>query len=200
MAMDIQRSEAQGGGCIELVERAIAGDRDAVRGLYDAFGKKIHNFALGMLRSGSEAEDVTQEAFVLAFRNIGALKSPGRFEQWLFRIARNEIYQRFRKRNATEWVDLEADITHRVEPTFRADLKDDPEKAVLQRELKKVIADALAGLPEKFREVFILSVIHSVSYKEIAEIVGRSVLAVKTDIYRARLMAKDSIRRYLRRE
>jgi RNA polymerase sigma-70 factor (ECF subfamily) len=72
-----------------------------------------------------------------------------------------------------------------------------PEKALLNEELGEALQSALNGLPLKMREVFILAVIDDMSYQDISNIVGRSLLSVKTDIYRARMLAKERLSRYL---
>ena len=82
--------------------RAAAGDRETYHRLYLHFHARIFNFVFGLVRLKEEAEDITQDAFVQAFQNLQGLKNPERFEQWLYRIARNEVYQRFRKRKRVE--------------------------------------------------------------------------------------------------
>jgi RNA polymerase sigma-70 factor (ECF subfamily) len=179
-----------------LVHRAAAGDRETCHRLYVHFQARIFNFVFGLVRLREEAEDITQDAFVQAFQNLAGLKKPDRFEQWLYRIARNEVYQRFRKRRKGE-IPLDAEAP---EGSFRTEVRSgtlNPEDEFLHDELNRVVERTLQGLPLKLREVFILAVIQEMSYKDIADIVGRSLLSVKTDIYRARVFAKEMIRRYL---
>ena len=73
----------------------------------------------------------------------------------------------------------------------------DPERAFLSQELNKVILGALQSLTPKYRDVFVLAVFQKMKYVEISRIVGRSLLSVKTDIYRARLVVKDHVKTYL---
>ncbi len=181
-----------------LVRSAIEGSSDARKRLYEFFSQRIFNFVLGMVHSREEAEDILQDAFIHAFRSLPSLKDADRFEQWLYRIARNEVYQRFRKRKTEDVVILRGQDDGGQDLTA-ADEGRNPEESVLGTELSGVVKRALDTLPPKMREVFVLSVIHQKSYKEIAEIVGRSLLAVKTDIYRARGFAKDTIAHYLKR-
>lgn len=186
------------GNCLEdLIRKAAVGDVEARHELYGIFAQRIYNFILSMVKRREDAEDITQDTFVLAFRALHTLKEAARFEQWLYRIARNEAYQRFRKRRTEEAV-FPGSSTPEGDDADPTENSRNPEERVLGDELATVVQQALDTLPPKLREVFILSVIHEKSYKEIAQIVGRSLLAVKTDIYRARVFAKDSIRHYLK--
>ena len=81
-----------------------------------------------------------------------------------------------------------------------ADKRANPQEQILSDELGATIERALAALPPKLREVFVLAVMHEKSYSEISEIVGRSLFAVKTDIFRARGMARKALGRYLETE
>jgi len=183
---------------VALVRRAVEGEAEACHLLYQHFSNRIFNFVLGLVRMKEDAEDITQDAFVQAFQNMHTLKDLAKFEQWLYRIARNEVYQRFRRKKTAEVpLDTERITSIAGDDSKRAD--PNPEDQYLGSELSKVIEGALSDLPLKMREVFILSVVHDKSYKEISEIVNRSLLAVKTDIYRARVFAKDAIKKYTSR-
>ena len=192
--MDELKEEA----LVALVRRAVEGEAEASHLLYQHFVARIFNFVIGLVRVKEDAEDITQDAFVQAFQNMHALKDLAKFEQWLYRIARNEVYQRFRRKKTAE-VPLDTELITSIagDDSKRAD--PNPEDQCLGSELSKVIEGALSDLPLKMREVFILSVVHDKSYKEISEIVNRSLLAVKTDIYRARVFAKDAIKKYTTR-
>ena len=72
-----------------------------------------------------------------------------------------------------------------------------PERLLLSQELRGALRSALSGLPARLREVFVLGVIQGMSYKDVSEISGRSILSVKTDVYRARLTMKKELQKYL---
>jgi RNA polymerase sigma-70 factor (ECF subfamily) len=177
-----------------LVEEARQGDIAAFQALYEHYVKRIYNFLLRLLGSVHEAEDLTQQTFVVAFQQVGTLRDAAQIESWIYRIARNEAYQRFRRKNPES-------IDDRKLATGARRLQEDrlhtqPEKNLLNVELSSVIQSALDSLPDKLREVFVLAVIQEMSYQEITEVVGRSLHSVKTDIYRARLQIKEELRKY----
>ena len=179
------------------IQRAQKGDIGSYQNIYDGFARKVLNFIYRMVHSSEEAEDLTQETFVAVYQKLGTLKDSDKFEAWLFRIARNFIYQRYRKRPpATVSIDAPSEDGRRM--TELVDGRKNPDEEYQTQELEGVITDVIANLPEKYREVFILSALQHLSYQQIADIVGRSISSVKTDIHRARLEVRDSVKKYLK--
>ncbi|PYV01254.1 MAG: hypothetical protein DMG10_18255 [Acidobacteria bacterium] len=82
----------------EWIKKAKKGDIGSYQRLYEVFARKVLNFIYRMVNSVEEAEDLTQETFVTVYRKLGSLKDDAKFEPWLFRIARNYVYQRYRSR------------------------------------------------------------------------------------------------------
>lgn len=180
----------------EIIRRAQAGDLEACRLVHDCYASRILNFIYKMVDSREDAEDLAQDVFLRAFHDLRSLQDAERFESWLYRIARNEVYQSFRKkRSEREMRELPAGPEEVVfDP---ADSRPTPQDSMLRTELGTRIRMVLKSLPPKLREVFILAVIHEKSYAEITEIVGRSLLSVKTDIFRARQFARKNLGQYL---
>jgi len=183
----------------EIVQRARDGDLQAFRSIHEEYSRRILNFIYRMVDSREDAEDLTQNVFLRAFHEIGRLQDAGRFESWLYRIARNEVYQTFRKKRSEPPTHQASGASRDGEPrSFElADQGPTPQDNILDQELGTTIRRVLTLLPPKQREVFVLAVMDQKSYAEIAEIVGRSMLSVKTDIFRARRFARSSLRRYL---
>ena len=82
--------------------------------------------------------------------------------------------------------------------TELVDGRKNPDEEYQTQELEGVITNVIADLPEKYREVFVLSALQHLSYQQIADIVGRSIPSVKTDIHRARLEVRDGVKKYLK--
>ncbi len=178
-----------------LVEGTLTGDQDAFKAIYECYGARIYNFLFRLLGSRSEAEDAAQQTFLIALGRLGTLRDPDLLESWIYRIARNEVYQKYRRKQVSS---LDEDDSKSVaDKTEDRQLGGHPEKALLNEELGEALQSALDLLPMKLREVFVLAVVDEMSYQDISEIVGRSLDSVKTDIYRARIMAKESLGRYL---
>ena len=179
------------------IQRARKGDIGSYQKIYDSFARKVLNFIYRMVHSPEEAEDLTQETFVVVYQKLKTLNEIDKFEPWLFRIARNFVYQRYRKR-APNAASIDAP---NEEGRYMPELVDDrksPDEAFLAEELEEVVSDVIADLPEKYREVFVLSALQHLSYQEVADAVGRSLPSVKTDIHRARLEVRESVKKYLK--
>ena len=178
-----------------LVEGTRNGDQEAFKAIYECYGSRIYNFLFRLLGSRSEAEDATQQTFLIALNRIGTLRDPTHLESWIYRIARNEVYQKYRRKQLSSLDDEDSKAV--AKRTEDRQLGSHPEKVLLNEELREALQAALGTLPLKLREVFLLAVVDEMSYQDISEIVGRSLLSVKTDIYRARLMAKERLSRYI---
>jgi RNA polymerase sigma-70 factor (ECF subfamily) len=181
----------------QWIRRAKKGDIASFQRIYDAFARKVLNFVYRMVASVEEAEDLTQETFVTVYQKLGSLKDNSKFEPWLFRIARNYVYQKYRSRPpATVSIDYRGPDGREV--NVLVDDRKNPDESFQAGELRSVVHKVVLDLPEKYREVFVLSAIQRLSYQEISEIVGRSLASVKTDIHRARLQVREQVKDYLK--
>lgn len=182
---------------IKLVEQVQNGDGYSCHVLYNLYSKPVYNFVFRLIGRAEDAEDLTQETFLKVFNEVAKLRDPAQFKFWLYRIARNEVYQRIRRLKRQSEVSIDDEDVGYHE--FLRSRDSGPEASLLSKELEGHIQRALGAMPLKLREVFILGVVQKFSYDEVTQIVGRSLLSVKTDIYRARLIAKEVIGKYLQK-
>jgi RNA polymerase sigma-70 factor, ECF subfamily len=180
-----------------LIEKAKTGDTAAFQKIYNLFGRRVFNFIYRMTGVAEDAEDITQETFIAVYQKLGSLKESGKFEPWLFRIARNFVYQRYRSRSPAALSIDTLDEDGQPE-TQLVDTRKNPDESYQADELEQMVQKVISSLPEKYREVFVLSAIHGLSYQQIAEVVGRSLASTKTDIHRARLEVRKAIKDYLK--
>ena len=170
----------------DLVRRAQRGEIAAFNTLVIRHQNAAYSLALRFLRTREAAEDVTQEAFVRAWRAIDTFRGE-RFRSWLLRIvanaARDELRRRKRRpqRSLDEtWDDSDMASIDPVEPGLG------PQERAEQTELRGVLERALAELPEEWRMVVLLSDVHGMSYEEIADAVDAPLGTVKSRLSRAR--------------
>ncbi len=162
-----------------LIERLRRNDTRAWRSFNDSHKVKVFGYCLRMLRDRAEAEDVCQEVFLRAARAIGDFRGDSSLGTWLRHIAANLCRSRFGSRGERTTVD----------ESWIADLPDeapDPERALVNRELRAALERAIGQLEPDFREAVILRDVQDLPYGEIAEITGVEVGTVKTRIHRGR--------------
>jgi len=177
----------------ELIARARRGDHEAFRLIFDRYARPIISFVYDMVGRRELAEELTQETFVRAYRNIKGLRDETKLSTWLFGIAKNVARESLRSRVRDDRkVGIDDDRIMEL-----ADAGVTPDDQLLNKELNGVIREALGALDEDKRLVFTLKIFQQRSYEEIAEITGSSIPKLKTDLHRARAEMRRRIRPYL---
>ena len=193
-----QTSSTSGEELSGTVSRAKEGQVEAFQELYELYGRKILNYIYRLTGSREEAEDLAQDTFVLAYKNLKSLKENSKFQSWLFRIAQNNVYQQYRGHRPQFQSELESESSEGSELQRLAAPEKGPEDRLLSDELDRVVEEVIYKLPDKYKKVFVLSAVHKLSYMEISEIVGRSLASVKSDIHRARVEVREKVKKYLK--
>jgi RNA polymerase sigma-70 factor (ECF subfamily) len=155
--------------------------------------------AMALLRNPQEAEDVAQETFLKALRNLHAYRAEARFSTWLVSIALNEARNRLRRDRAFESLDNTSDESDRIAPELLRDWREVPSEALERLELRKMLQEAVTELPLIYREVFLLRDVEELSISESAESLGISAASVKVRLHRARIMLQMRLAPQLRR-
>ena len=168
-----------------VVDDARAGNADAFEALVVRYQSRLVNYAAALVGDAPAAEDVTQEAFVRAWRGLGRFRGESSFKTWLYRIttnvARSHLERRGRQaRVAGRSLDDESQSAQaRVVPSPAPDA----EASLVTRE---TIDRALAELPEDWRLALVLRDVEGLEYKEIAAVTGAPIGTVESRIFRAR--------------
>jgi RNA polymerase sigma-70 factor (ECF subfamily) len=160
-----------------LVRRCLAGERDAFDSLYDRHASRVFNLLHRLTASEAEAEDLTQETFIAAYRSLASWRGHGAFGTWLCGIAWLQ-YNNARRRMRAEIEELDEE-THHALPDA------DPLAACLRHELGQQIEAAIAALPPLAREAFVLVKVEGLSYREAAEWLGVPLGTVQSRLWRA---------------
>jgi RNA polymerase sigma-70 factor (ECF subfamily) len=174
-----------------LVDRAKAGDRDAFEELVRRHAERLYAVVLRFVADGDEAQEVTQEAFLRAWRSIARFEGRSRFFTWLYRIGINEAKRRAARRPPVVVASLED------EPVPEApDWSEAPEARSDQRDLLEVLEQAIRGLPLEYRAPIVLRDVEGLSTAEAAEAMGLGEAAFKSRLHRARLAVRRALDQY----
>jgi len=173
-----------------LIQQVQSGDHEAFEQLVKRYEKHVYNLCLRMCGNAEDAKDLSQEAFLKAWRGIGFYKFESSFSTWLYRLTSNVCidFLRRQKRRPTVSLTVEDDDTA-VEQEV-VDTAPSPEEVALHRERTNAVAAAMAQLEDEFRMVLTLRVIQDLPYEKIADILDIKVGTVKSRLARARLKLK----------
>jgi len=187
----------------ELVRRARAGELAAFETLTTRHEQRVFSLAMRMLQQEQDAEDVTQQTFLSALKNLNGFRGEASFGTWLLRIATHVALKIIRKRKGLKTVSLEAataetdqmdSIPH---PEFIADWRQSPEELVQKNEIRRLLDEALSRLDEKHRLVFLLRDVEGLSVKETAQALRLTEANTKVRLLRARLQLRELLTRTL---
>ena len=181
---------------IDLVAGARHGDEAAVRVIVRQNNRRLFRVARAVVRDDGEAEDVVQEAYVRAFTRLGEFRGESSLSTWLTRIVINEAYGRLRRRRTTlDWTAVEATpaVEAQIIPFPSPQL--DPERAMAQHEICRLLERAIDALPDAFRVVLVARLIEEMSVEETAALLDLRPETVKTRLHRARTLLRADLER-----
>lgn len=178
---------------IATIAACQQGDPRAFQRVFELYKDRIYALCRYMTGNLEEAEDLAQDVFVSAFRNIGAFRAEAAFGTWLYRIAANRCTAELR-RKAPPFQSFEAMADAGNPPAAHTP---NPEDRLVRKEFSGRVEAAVAALPENLRLLFVLGTLEGMRYRDIAEIAGCSEDAVKMRVHRARKRVRDALRPYL---
>lgn len=180
----------------QLVERAQRGDKHAFELLVSKYQRKLARLLSRFIHDSAEIEDVTQEAFIKAYRALPAFRGDSAFYTWLYRIgintAKNYLVAMGRRApTTTEFNSEEAETFEEGEQ-----LRDvhTPENELISKQIAKTVNETLEMLPDELRTAITLREIEGLSYEEIASIMNCPIGTVRSRIFRAREAIAEKLR------
>jgi RNA polymerase sigma-70 factor, ECF subfamily len=183
------RDEAQ------MIAAILAGDTQLYHQLIHPYERSMYMMALSYMKNEADAEDVAQEAFLKAFHHLASFRSESKFSTWLVGIALNEARSRLR-REAVLRMDSLDDTTEdggHISPAILRDWREVPSDTLQRKEVRQMLQKAITGLPEKYREVFILRDVEEMNIFETAAALSITVANVKVRLHRARLTLQKQL-------
>ena len=177
----------------EILAQVAAGDIDAYGKIVGRYRGRLYNFVFRFVSDRETAEDIVQETFLRAFRKRKEYRAIANFSTWLFTIAGNLAKSELRRRKRWRLFSLHRDDDSETgielpDETYR------PDKVAESSLADDQIHDAIASLPENYRQVILLRDVEGMAYQEIAEIVDCPVGTVKSRVNRARLKLQQKLK------
>jgi len=180
----------------QLVERAQRGDKRAFELLVEKYQRKLGRLLARFIRDPAEVEDVTQEAFIKAYRALPAFRGDSAFYTWLYRIGINTAknYLMALGRRAPTSTEVEAEDAEGFEDAEQLRDINTPESILLSKEIAATVNATIEELPEELRTAIQLREIEGMSYDDIARIMDCPIGTVRSRIFRAREAIAERLR------
>jgi RNA polymerase sigma-70 factor (ECF subfamily) len=173
----------------ELVGRIRAGDQRAFTELIDRYKARIFHTTLRMLGNREDAEEAAQDTFLRAYRGLASFRQEAKFSTWIYRICVNTCLNLLESRKRFK--------AQKIESTLAAELPyiHSPEVDLEGEDFRQQVFSAIDKMPMKYRTVLVLYHIQHLTYQEIADILKMPMSSVKTHLFRARALLRESVLR-----
>jgi RNA polymerase sigma-70 factor, ECF subfamily len=184
----------------QMIVSILSGDTEQYHDLIRPYEHSVYKMALSFMKNESDAEDVAQEAFLNAFRNLAAFRGQAKFSTWLISITLNEARGRLRRQSLVriDSLDETPEEGGHVSPALLRDWREVPSEALERKEIREMLQEAISGLAPIYREVVLLRDVEELSVEETATALTISVASVKTRLHRARIMLQKTLAPQLR--
>jgi RNA polymerase sigma-70 factor, ECF subfamily len=188
-----------------LLDRAVAGDVGALEALMSRHSGRVYRLAYGITRNQADAEEIVQDVFLTLVRKGAGFEGHAALTSWMYRVTTNVALNKRRGKRRELEVSLEEHLPTYSEDGHRAgdrsyvlaDWSSTPEQAHLSAEARKILENAIDGLPDHYRAVLILRDVEGLSNEEVAAIVDDSLGSVKSRLHRARMVLREQLTRHL---
>lgn len=179
----------------ELVDLALMRDELAIRLIIRTYNQRLYRLARGITGNNAEAEDVVQEAYLHAFKNLGQFRGEASLCTWLGRIVINIALMTMRAKRRVKRLPIAAPRNTQAQIiAFPLNItEDDPERIIAQRQILQLIEQSTDALPECYRIVFVARIIEGLSEEQTAAVLCLPVNTVKSRLYRARKLIKEQL-------
>lgn len=179
----------------KLIKLALQGEQKAFESLVSKYKDLVYSVMYKMVRNPQEAEDLTQEAFMKAFKALESFNEEFAFSTWLMKIATNNCIDLLRRKKLRT-TSIDQPIQYK-DDSLQMEIPDrapTPEKQILSSERARIINEAIDSLPPRYKHVIVLRHKEEKSYEEIAEILNLPLGTVKARIFRAREMLNKKLK------
>jgi RNA polymerase sigma-70 factor, ECF subfamily len=187
--------EVSGRDETQMIASILEGDTEQYHALIHPYERRVYRVALSFMRNEFDAEDVAQETFLKAFRNLASFRGQAKFSTWLISITLNEARGRLRHQSGVRMESLSErpEEGGHVSPALLRDWREVPSESLERKEVREMLNAAINGLSPLYREVFLLRDVEELSIEETARALSISTGVVKIRLHRARLMLQKQL-------
>ena len=176
----------------DVIRRAQQGDSDAFAALFHAHKTRVYSLCLRMTNNVSEAEDLAQDSFLQVFRKLATFRGDSALSTWLYRIVVNTVLMHFRRKSPLR-VSLDEPCKQGDAPPIRREFGSRDGR--LETSVNRLaLTQAISELPEGYRTIFLLHEVEGYEHREIAELLGCSVGNSKSQLHKAKLRMRESLK------
>jgi len=178
-----------------IIASILTGETQLYHELIRPHERRVYMMALSYMKNEADAEDVAQEAFIKAFRNLSMFRGDAKFSTWLISITLNEAENRLRRQSVVRMQSLDepSDENGTISPALLRDWREIPSEAVEREEVRTLIKKAVESLPEIYRQVFLLRDVEELDVNETSQTLSISISNVKVRLHRARMMLQKEL-------
>lgn len=178
----------------KLIAAVLAGQTQLFHELIRPHERSVFAMAMSLLQNEADAEDAMQETFLKAFHNLASFRGDAKFSTWLISIVLNEARSKLRRKKLIS-LDEEPDEDKpgSFSPALLRDWREVPSEAVERQEMKQMLQEAIASLPDGYRVVFLLREVEELSTHEAATMLQMTESALKVRLHRARMMLQKQL-------
>ena len=193
--------ELSGRDEMQMIASILEGDVEQYYALIRPYERRVYRMALSFMKNEFDAEDVAQEAFLKAFRNLRNFRGQAKFSTWLISITLNEARGRLRHQSAVrmESLDDSPEEGCHISPALLRDWREVPSQSLERKEVREMLKAAINSLSPIYREVVLLRDVEDFSIEETARALTLSATVVKVRLHRARIMLQKQLAPQLKR-
>jgi RNA polymerase sigma-70 factor (ECF subfamily) len=179
----------------QLIASILGGKTQQFHELIRPYERSVFVMALSLLHNEADAEEVAQETFLKAFRNLAGFRGEAKFGTWLISIALNEARSRIRRNKTVrvDSLDQEPGETGHISPALLRDWREIPSQVLERSEMRLILREAVDALPDNYREVLLLRDVEELSTLEAATVLQISTASIKVRLHRARMMLQKDL-------
>jgi len=177
----------------ELVRIVREADPQRYSEIIDRYQGKLFAYLYRLIGDREEAEDLLQDVFIKAYRNLFSYDTDRKFSSWIYRIAHNEAVNHIKRKSLKRFISLE-NVTSTKDKLDASSSEEDAQTSWIRKEIGKEVDTAINRLPFKYKQVLVLRYYSDKSYEEISEILGKPINTVGTLIKRAKNKLSDELK------